>query len=166
MYCGVKVRGKATDPQLRGHLEGPVWSVRRRAVTRRAQAAAAALAAFGGVAGAVSSAQMLQRMIRFRLRLTTLRDVWLSHPCPWQRGCASRNLASLGDIYGKQTRSLRTVPLPLRAVQALDQVPPRLDTRLLFPGKRGGYLNLHEWRADEWTRLFARRVSLTARRTR
>ncbi len=26
-----------------------------------------------------------------------------------------------------------------------------MDTRLLFPSDRGGHLNLHEWRADEWT---------------
>jgi integrase len=53
--------------------------------------------------------------------------------------------------YGKQTRSLRAVPLPLRALEALETLPARIDSRLLFPGVRGGYLNLHEWRRDEWT---------------
>ena len=54
-------------------------------------------------------------------------------------------------LYGKQTRSLRAVPMPTAAVEALAGMPPRVDTRLLFPGDRGGYLGLHAWRRDEWT---------------
>jgi integrase len=52
--------------------------------------------------------------------------------------------------YGKQSRSLRRVPLRRRAVEALAAHPWRLDTQLVYPSENGGYLNLHAWRRDEW----------------
>lgn len=64
-----------------------------------------------------------------------------------------RRVFTAGDVklVGKNSRSLRAVPLPARALEAVDAIPARLDTRLLFPAKRGGYINLDTWRGREWT---------------
>jgi integrase len=52
--------------------------------------------------------------------------------------------------YAKTSASVREVPLTALAVAALDDVPPRLDTRLVFPGPRGGHINLRNFRRREW----------------
>ena len=51
--------------------------------------------------------------------------------------------------YGKTARSRRRVPLTPRALDAVEQISPRLDTRLI-PAARGGYIGHDSWRTREW----------------
>jgi integrase len=84
-------------------------------------------------------------------------------PSEWQaleRGDIDRNrrvinvtrTVSGGEIVelGKTNSSRRQVPLSRRAIDALDAIPPRLDTRLLFAAKSGRLMKLNNFRRREW----------------
>jgi len=50
----------------------------------------------------------------------------------------------------KTDASTRAVPLQAIALAALEELPPRPDSPLVFPALRGGYLDLHNFRNREW----------------
>jgi integrase len=50
----------------------------------------------------------------------------------------------------KTERSRRRVPLSARAVVALDSLPRRIDTRLVFPSPRGGSVDMHNFARRDW----------------
>lgn len=52
--------------------------------------------------------------------------------------------------YGKTARSRRDVPVTRRALAAVDALPARIDTPLLFPAAKGGFIDLDNWRRRDW----------------
>lgn len=58
-----------------------------------------------------------------------------------------------GEIVelAKTNVSRRQVPLTRRAVAALEALPARLDSTLIFPAPKGGLLNLDNFRRRRWT---------------
>jgi Phage integrase family len=58
---------------------------------------------------------------------------------------------SYGRLKPPKTKgSRRRVPLPARALAALETIPRRIDSRLVFYGPRGAHIDLRNWRKREW----------------
>jgi integrase len=63
------------------------------------------------------------------------------------RTVSGGEVVEMGNTHGAR----RQVPLSRRALDALDAMPPRLDTPRLFPAPAGGLLNLNNWRRRQWS---------------
>jgi integrase len=52
---------------------------------------------------------------------------------------------------GKTDGSVRAIPLRGKVLDALDAMPKRIDTQILVPAIRGGYIDIERFRHREWT---------------
>jgi integrase len=52
--------------------------------------------------------------------------------------------------FPKTEASMRAIPLQARALDALERIKDGDGSRLLFPGERGGYLDIHHFRPFQW----------------
>jgi integrase len=65
---------------------------------------------------------------------------------------AVRRVYSQGRLKepAKSSRQRRRVPLRRRVVEAIEAMPPRIDTPLLFPAARGGHIDGEKFRYRDW----------------
>ena len=69
---------------------------------------------------------------------------------PFTHSEIDKRAKELGAVYGPLAIFGAETGLRTNESVAVDAIPPRLDTPLLFPAILGGYIGLDTWRTREW----------------
>ena len=144
-----RVRGGARRGRLRAELSRVHARGRRRNAQRDHQGGEDARARAQGLPVIQPAAKRGLLLVATSEQTVTISDLRPEHWSEVAR-IVRRSFTRRELKVPKTEASMRAVPLQARALDALDRVEDDTGSPLVFPGERGGYLDIHHFRPYQW----------------